>query len=93
MKYCKKCGNELTIERAFGTIDEQFYYSCRNCEYNVEDKMIVIKTDMETMPKKCEECTYRVYSYVEEKYMCRETLEDVDSNECRPISCPLIEIQ
>ena len=36
--------------------------------------MIVIKTDMETMPKKCEECTYRVYSYVEEKYMCRETL-------------------
>ena len=34
MKYCNKCGNVLTLERAFGTRDEEFYYTCNNCEYS-----------------------------------------------------------
>ena len=37
---CKICGRTMSVERAFGTIDEEFYYTCTNCEYSPkEDKM------------------------------------------------------
>lgn len=37
---CKICGRTMSVERAFGTRDEEFYYTCNNCEYNPkEDNM------------------------------------------------------
>ena len=94
MKYCNKCGNELTLERAFGTRDEEFYYTCTNCEYSPkEDRMIVVKTEMTQMPDGCRDCRNRWYSFAEEKYMCRETLEDIIDGGIRLDSCPLVEIR
>ena len=90
---CKICGRAMSVERAFGTRDEEFYYTCNNCEYNPkEDKMIVIKTDMTTMPGCCKECTLCDKTIVTKEYYCKELLEDITDIKTKLNSCPLIEI-
>lgn len=58
-----------------------------------EDRMIVVKTEMTQMPDGCRHCDNRWYSFAEEKYMCRETLEDIIDDSVRLYGCPLIEIK
>ena len=68
---CKIRGRTMSVERAFGTRDEEFYYTCNNCEYNPkEDNMTrchicnglgivsstIDETDAITIYLKCERC-------------------------------------
>ena len=53
--------------------------------------MIVINTDMESMPKSCKECVLCDKTTVTKEYYCKQLLEDITDVDTKLKDCPLIE--
>ena len=70
---CKICGRTMSVERAFGTRDEEFYYTCNNCEYNPKEetmnsKLTISIGDKDKLDIRVADCekTYHCKAYYDE---------------------------